>query len=83
MTASTSNTLHDCSIPCLLQDSEQQLALERDPWRVAEHEQQVAAGTAAAAVGPAAFPEQELIVEPEPSEEDNEEAGQKQSEVQR
>eukprot|EP00878_Enallax_costatus_P032723 GHUV01035983.1.p1 GENE.GHUV01035983.1~~GHUV01035983.1.p1 ORF type:complete len:276 (+),score=76.74 GHUV01035983.1:738-1565(+) len=69
--------------PQPLQESEQQLSLERDPWRVAEHEQHVAAGTAAATVGPAAFVEQELIVEPEPNEDEVEQSGQQQSEVQR
>lgn len=60
------------------------MSLERDLWRVAELEQQVAAGAApAAAAGPAQFVEQELIVEPEPQEDELEQLGQQQSEVQR
>ena len=67
----------------MLQESEQQLSLERDPWRSVEYEQQVAAGAAAAAAGPAMFIEQELVVEPEPNEDEVEQSGQQQSEVQR
>lgn len=67
----------------LLQEAEQQLSLERDPWRVVESEQQVATGVGAAGTGPEQFVEQELIVEPEPDEDELEESGQQQSEVQR
>jgi hypothetical protein len=61
------------------------LSLERDPWHVLAAEQQLAAAgpaadaedavaaavaAAAAAAGPALFVEQELVVEPEPTEEE-------------
>lgn len=69
--------------PKPLQEAEQQLSLERDPWRVVESEQQVANGVGAAGTGPEQFVEQELIVEPEPDEDELEESGQQQSEVQR
>lgn len=72
------------------QAAEQQLSLERDPWRVLQLEQQVASGqqpdtaaAAAAAACPAAFVEQELLVEPEPGEDDMDGQGATESEVQR
>lgn len=66
-----------------LQLAERQLSLERDPWKVATVEQQIAAGdatAAAAGAGPAQFVEQELLVEPEPEEDEEGGSG---SEVQR
>jgi hypothetical protein len=70
------------------QASEQQLSLERDPWKVAQVEQQVAKGAeptvaALAAAGPALFVEQELVVEPEPEEDDEGATGAGSTEVQR
>jgi hypothetical protein len=70
------------------QASEQQLSLERDAWKVAQVEQQVAKGADAAvaalsAAGPGLFVEQELIVEPEPEEDEEGGTGAGSSEVQR
>lgn len=71
-----------------LQAAEQQLSLERDPWKVATVEQQIAKGddatvAALAAAGPALFVEQELIVEPEPAEDEEGATGAGSTEVQR
>jgi predicted small lipoprotein YifL len=76
--------------PAPLPLEQQRLSLARDPWRVAEREQQQAASAAGAASGgssgggcaggcgsdgcgsdgPLLFPEQELVVEREPSDDD-------------
>ncbi|WIA11918.1 hypothetical protein OEZ85_012002 [Tetradesmus obliquus] len=74
--------------PKQLQAAEQQLSLERDPWKVATVEQQIAKGddatvAALAAAGPALFVEQELIVEPEPAEDEEGATGAGSTEVQR
>jgi hypothetical protein len=70
------------------QAAEQQLALERDPWKVATVEQQVAKGAEASvaalsAAGPSLFVEQELVVEPEPEEDEEGATGEGSTEVQR
>jgi hypothetical protein len=74
--------------PLNFQAAEQQLSLERDPWKVAQVEQQIANGgdasvAALSAAGPALFVEQELIVEPEPEEDEEGATGEGSTEVQR
>eukprot|EP00877_Chromochloris_zofingiensis_P001052 jgi/Chrzof1/10948/Cz05g18100.t1 len=68
-------------LPQRLKECDRLIAADRDPWHVADAEEAVASGCEAVAAGPPLFDELELIVEPEPAEQ--EASGVQQQQLQR